>query len=233
VEPYNRLLRALAVSLGVAVAITVLFLAIWWFLDRMGWHAVSFWAFGIMYGLLVGALGSEILGYDLIYCLRRANERLKRDGLPKTQSYNAVKAVIADDVESGIGFGLIGVTCFMLSCLAWARTNPEIFTRPATMPEVALYVADLLFKGALFDTFEHFRLATSPLVRRDGQMYFALYTFSFRSFVSFVVLGTVIRASGMYMLVHKLPQHKSAVFSFIRHIDTGKAKKPPPAPGEG
>ncbi len=58
---------------------------------------------------------------------------------------------------------------------------------------VAVYVLDMVLKGALFDVIEHFGLAFSPVVLNKANLAYMLYAFVLRHFFSFVVVSLIVR----------------------------------------
>ena len=147
-EPYKSLLRAVATSFTAGVAICIILVAAFIALSWAGWHytalTVFAWLFAVVFAVLVSEfLFSEFLFYDLFYCLRRANEKLKKDRATKKGLHRAALSIIAEDVERTIGLGLIGYGCFVLSVVAWTTAAPEVFNQPASTFEVIVYIVDL------------------------------------------------------------------------------------------
>ena len=163
--------------------------------------------------------GGGFFAADLIYYLEQANEKLKKDRATKKNLHRAFLEVIKSEVGLMLGVGSLSYVCFLFSCIGWQHAAPEIFTRRATVVDVTMFVIDLSLKGALFDVIEHFHFAISRLPRADGHWLFAGYTFAFRTYVSLVMIGAVLRSIGVYTLIYKLPRHKKELQSFVRNLD--------------
>ena len=85
--------------------------------------------------------------------------------------------------------------CFYISVLAWSRVSGSVFLSQAAVSpmSIALYQADLMLRGALFDFMEHTRQSISPIAVNRNATAFLYYTLMFRMFVAIYVMSSLFR----------------------------------------
>jgi hypothetical protein len=85
--------------------------------------------------------------------------------------------------------------CFYISVLAWSRVSGSVFLSQAAVSpmSIALYQADLMLRGALFDFMEHTRQSISPIALNRNATAFLYYTLMFRMFVAIYVMSSLFR----------------------------------------
>ena len=68
-----------ATSLSVATLLIALLAAAYFAMAWAGWDLAAFLMFALFFGLVCATLVGEFIAYDLIYCLTRASDKLKKD----------------------------------------------------------------------------------------------------------------------------------------------------------
>src|SRR5258705_10190667 len=81
------------------------------------------------------------------------------------------------------------------SVLAWSRVSGSVFLSQAAVSpmSIALYQADLMLRGALFDFMEHTRQSLSPIALNRNATAFLYYTLMFRMIVAIYVMSSLFR----------------------------------------
>lgn len=91
-----------------------------------------------------------------------------------------------------VGAALCAYSMFYLTCVVWSWIDPTIFSGPASKYEIAIYIVDMVIKGMCFDILEHFAVNLSSIQHSPSNTGFAIYTFLFRLFSTFIVVEALL-----------------------------------------
>lgn len=161
---------------------------------------------------------SHFISTDLLHQLEAADKKLREQNLRANKLHSVLLDNVATDLMGSIVIATLGTFAFCLSCHAWVKVFPEIFSTEADYAAINLYLTDIAAKGMLFDLIEHFEWDIAQL-KHNRFDWFSCYTFAFRLYISLFAISAVARGWSLFKLVHQFPDYKPLIAKLARNLD--------------